>query len=55
MKTFFIFFIMILFSEIALSQQVRFGLDPGFAMPAATALRRAASRFAMPLGDVPGV
>ena len=32
MKTFFIFFIMILFSEIALSQQVRFGLDPGFAI-----------------------
>ena len=32
MKTFLIFFIMILFSEIALSQQVRFGLDPGFAI-----------------------
>ena len=32
MKAFFISFIMILFSEIVLSQQVRFGLDPGFAI-----------------------
>src|SRR6476661_8666821 len=32
MKEFFISFIMILFSEIILSQQVRFGLDPGFAI-----------------------
>ena len=32
MKAFFISFIIILFSEIVLSQQVRFGLDPGFAI-----------------------
>src|ERR1043165_8758290 len=31
MKTLFVFFIMILFSEVVLSQ-VRFGLDPGFAL-----------------------
>jgi hypothetical protein len=32
MKAFFISAIMLLFSEIVLSQQVRFGLDPGFAL-----------------------
>src|SRR6185295_18681494 len=32
MKVFFISAIMILFSEIVFSQQVRFGLDPGFAI-----------------------
>jgi len=32
MKAFFISFIIIFFSEIALSQQVRFGLDPGLAI-----------------------
>ena len=32
MKAFFISFIMIIFSGIALSQQVRFGLDPGLAI-----------------------
>jgi|SRR4029078_2050084 hypothetical protein len=32
MKAFFISVLMILFSEVVLSQQVRFGLDPGFAI-----------------------
>src|SRR4029079_2549777 len=32
MKAFFISVLMILFSEVVLSQQVRFGLDPGFAL-----------------------
>jgi hypothetical protein len=32
MKIFFVSVITVLFSEIALSQQVRFGLDPGFAI-----------------------
>jgi hypothetical protein len=32
MKAFFISVFMILCSEIVLSQQVRFGLDPGFAI-----------------------
>ena len=32
MKMFFISVIMILFSEIVFCQQIRFGLDPGFAL-----------------------
>ena len=32
MKAFFICFVMMSFSEIVLSQRVRFGLDPGFAI-----------------------